>query len=154
MDLQLGNIFRYFGVAFILLAAATVTLMISWVVSLFLLIPAIMLFFVKSGIEVDSANLKFRKYDVLFGKKMGRWNTFSAADSAFLKRTNVAQNMNSRGTSVTTNVKTFDVVLKSGDVLTEIHEFKNYQQALLLFNFLKNSCGLSSKNFMEERVGI
>jgi len=152
LDINLGVIYKYFRSSLFLFSVGIALIWFYWILSIPVIIISIYLFQIKSGIHIDSEKMIFRKYDVLLGKKYGKWIELRNVELVVLRRASDAQTMNSRGTTITTNVKTFDVLLKSGDEMTEIHDFKDYKTAFNVLNYLKIECSLKTRNLFQEQM--
>ena len=150
-NISLGMTFRYITLSLILFIGGGFSLLLSTFLALPLMILAILLFTVKSGIAVESDTMRFRKYDLMLGNKIGRWHKLGKEDKVTLRQSRIDQNMNSRGTTVTTRVRTYDVVVHSGGKEKEVHEFTDYNKARKLYNMFTGGCGLEGRNLEEER---
>ncbi|MEQ8325290.1 MAG: hypothetical protein RIC15_12035 [Vicingaceae bacterium] len=148
-QINLGMTYRHTFIAIILIVLGGLSFFLHWILSLLLMALAVLFFTAKSVFEVDGINMRFRKSDVFLHKKFGIWRVFSAEDKVLLTRTREAQTMNSRGTSVTSNVKTFDVLLDSSQGRIELHEFGNYQNAKELYNLFTMDCKLQGIDLLE-----
>ena len=143
--------YRYITPSLILFVAGGFAFLLSYFLAIPLILISLLLFTIKSGISVDAEKMKYRKYDEVLGQRLGSWRKLRSEDKVTLKQTRVDQNMNSRGTSVTTRVRTYDVILHSDGVEKEVHEFTDYSKARKLYNMFTGGCGLEGRNLEEER---
>ena len=123
--------------AFIIIAA--------YFIGIYYLIPgilvamlALLLFLIKSGLEIDTSKEEIRSYKSLFNIRFGKWIHLDDIQSATLKYTHEFQLMNSRGTSTNVRTITFDLVLKKEDLNEiKVHEFTEYKMARQVCNKLE-----------------
>ena len=123
--------------AFIIIAAYFIGIYYL-IAGLLLAVFAILLFFIKSGLEIDTSKKQIRSYKSLFNIRFGNWVNLNKIRSATLNYTHEFQVMNSRGTSTNVRTITFDLILinETRDEI-KIYEFTDYKMARQACNALE-----------------
>ncbi len=112
---------------------------------------AILLLFVKSGIEIDVSKKLIREYKSIFNFKLGPWLEVMNYRKILLKYTRESQVMNSRGRSTSVNTRTFDLILiDENEVETPIYEFSKYKMAMRVCRQLEYSFNMVIKDEYKE----
>lgn len=105
---------------------------------LLLAVFAILLFFIKSGFEIDGSKKQIRSYKSLFNIRFGQWINLNKITNVTLKYAREFQVMNSRGTSTNVRTITFDLILldeKKDEI--KVYEFTEYKMAKQVCNKLE-----------------
>lgn len=110
-------------------------------------LSAILLFFIKSGFEIDSSKKQIRSYKSLLNIRFGKWTHLDEVHSATLKYSREFQVMNSRGTSTNVRTITFDLILinENSDEI-KIYEFTEYKMAKQVCNQIEKILDLNIKD--------
>ena len=124
---------------------AAFVIIVAYFIGVYYLIPgilvglsAILLFLIKSGLEIDTSKKQIRSYKSLFNIRIGKWIDLDKIQSATLKYTREFQVMNSRGTSTNVRTVTFDLILinENKDEI-KTYEFTEYKMARQVCNKLE-----------------
>ena len=123
----------------------------AYFIGIYYLIPgilvailALLLFFIKTGLEIDTSKNQIRSYKSLYNIRFGKWIHLNEIQSATLKYTHEFQLMNSRGTSTNVRTITFDLILineKWNEI--KIHEFTEYKMARQVCNKLEKMLNMN-----------
>jgi hypothetical protein len=121
------------------------------------------LFFVKSGMQIDTDGRRYRKYADYLGKKFGAWNTFVPCSKVVLQLSvesqSVANYFMVGGTGMGANGRTtfksvtYDIMLV--DQLGErmiFHEFMKYKVAREAVSAIANSLQLEYTDRVAEKL--
>lgn len=129
VDIPEGNTNEYLvhGVFAIILGG--ILLLVSWVFTLLLVVLAVVLFRVRSGIEIDLAGRRVRVYRIIGTGKYGSWIDARPYQGIELRYTNESQVMSSRATSTNVRVRTYDLTFigVGGEYL--FHDFTDHAKA-------------------------
>jgi len=120
--------------------------------SLLLVLVAVLLVAMRSGVQIDVVGKRARVYKS-FGKwKYGTWIDLEQFDHVRLKYTQESQVMNARSITNTHTVKTYDLIFRtpSGQE-TEFHDFSKYPLARRALKVLVEELGYSYVDGVQER---
>jgi len=113
---------------------------------------AVVLLFIKSGVDISISERYIRSYVSVFGFKFGDKVDFNKVESVELSYIRESQIMNSRGTSTNVRVRSHTLKLSSRDKDIKIHEFTDYKIAKKVCNQLEKSMNLVVKDEYSEIV--
>lgn len=123
-----------------------------WVVGALLVILSIVFACVQSGIEIDPTTKSIRVFRKVAFLKKGRWISLESVESLFLMYNQGATLLQSRGSAVTSRVKSYSLYLIAIDSKkTEFHEFTDYQKAVETLQALHSLFDLPFTNEVEEK---
>lgn len=94
IDIKEGNTSTYVIPAVALLIAGGITTVFIPFIGLPILAIGISLFFVGSGVEIDTAGCRFRKYANYFGMKIGPWHKLTPCVQVVLQLSVESQSIN------------------------------------------------------------
>jgi hypothetical protein len=125
-----GYTFNYFFYSLPLIALGLFMLSIHFSITIFFFIPAIGLLFDKTGTCFDKENRKIGRYSSLLGNTTTNWTDIKNYNKAVLSFEFINQKMNSRGTSVTSRIKSFELKFSNNEGNSNLfHTYTNYKIA-------------------------
>ena len=119
---------------------------------LLLVLVAVLLIALRSGVQIDVEGKRIRVYKSLGKWKSGTWLDLSQFDHVRLKYTQESQVMNARSITNTHTIKTYDLIFRTpAGTETEFHDFSKYQQARQALKILVEEFGYSYVDGVQER---
>ena len=120
--------------------------------SLLLVLVAVLLVAMRSGVQIDVAGKRIRVYKS-FGKwRAGKWIDLEQFDHVRLKYTRESQVMNARSITNTHTVKTYDLIFRTPEGKeTEFHDFSKYPLARRALMVMVEEFGYSYVDSIQER---
>ena len=121
-------------------------------ITVVLVLVAILLVVMRSGVEVDVSGKRIRVYKS-FGKwRYGTWIDLEQFDHVRIKYTKESQVMNARSITNTHRVKTFDLIFRTpGGAETEFHDFTDYALARRAMIHLVNELAFDFDDGVQDR---
>lgn len=121
-------------------------------VAAMLLIVAVLLMLVKSGIEISIESKRMRVYKSIFKLKVGFWINLKTINKSVLRLTNQSHELMSRGGARTYTTKTWDLFLidNSGKAI-EFHNFTNRGLTIKTLSALKRHLGIEILDEVKRR---
>jgi hypothetical protein len=163
IDIKEGNTNTFAIPAVGVLIAGLICLLIGPLVGFPIMALGISLFFVKSGMQIDTDGRRYRKYADYFGKKFGTWGTFIPCTKVVLQLSVESQSVGNYfmvgGTGMGANGRTtfksvtYDIMLT--DQLGErliFHEFMKYKAARQAVSAIADALQLEYTDRVAEKL--
>ncbi len=146
-DFNLGYILAKLVPAFFIGIPGIIFVFFVPALGIILLAISICLLCLRSGIEIDVANKRIRKYSALNKWKIGEWISLAAFNHILLDYTFEVKHISSRAGSHTTQLKSFELIFsnKSDDPLP-FYEFTDYKTAREVRDFLVKNFNMSCED--------
>lgn len=130
IDIPEGRLNDYLVHGFFVAIAGAILFLVHWSLTMVMLLVAIALFRVSSGMEIDPAGKRIRKYKALGKVRSGSWLNIGQYDTLSIRYTNESQTMGGRGPELTVRVRTYDLYLIGSNGASQLfHEFTDYAKA-------------------------
>lgn len=124
-----GYTFYQFPIFLVLLITGIGGMFIIWYVGLLLFLFSFLFLFAKTGIAIDTKHRKIARYNELFRKRYYTWYDLKNANEAFIDYEKDSSKMNSRGSSLTTQLKLFPMYFIEHKKV-KFFEFTDHQYAI------------------------
>lgn len=152
IDIPEGRMNDYLVHGLFVLIGGGILALVHWSLTVFMVVLAVALFSVRSGIEIDLEGRRARVYKALGGLRFGAWHNLAAYSNIDVRYTNEAQVMNSRGSSTNVRVRTYDLHFTNNEgALILFHEFTDYAKALKCAKLMAKHWSLAFIDEVEER---
>lgn len=130
IDIPEGRLNDYLVHGFFVAIAGAILFLVHWSLTMVMLLVAIALFRVSSGMEIDPAGKRIRIYKALGKVRSGSWLNIGQYDTLSIRYTNESQTMGGRGPELTVRVRTYDLYLIGSNGASQLfHEFTDYAKA-------------------------
>lgn len=130
IDIPEGRLNDYLVHGFFVAIAGAILFLVHWSLTIVMLLVAIALFRVSSGMEIDPAGKRIRIYKALGKVRSGSWLNIGQYDTLSIRYTNESQTMGGRGPELTVRVRTYDLYLIGSNGASQLfHEFTDYAKA-------------------------
>ncbi len=150
-EIKLGFTYEFVVHAIISIIIGGVCSLVNGIVAILLIAVGITLFFIRTGINIDKAKGRVRKYYAVFSMRVGYCIYINQVKIIELKRKNESEGLQHRAGQNTIENKTYDIILiDSTGFSIELSEFKIYTTATNVLNLIADTFSLKSKNKVEE----
>lgn len=130
IDIPEGRLNDYLVHGFFVAIAGAILFLVHWSLTMVMLLVAIALFRVSSGMEIDPAGKRIRIYKAMGKVRSGSWLNIGQYDTLSIRYTNESQTMGGRGPELTVRVRTYDLYLIGSNGASQLfHEFTDYAKA-------------------------
>lgn len=130
IDIPEGRMNDYLVHGFFVLVGGGILLLVHWSLAVLMVVLAVALFSVRSGIEIDLEGRRARVYKALGSLRFGAWQNVAAYRTIAIRFTNEAQVMNSRGSSTNVRVRTYDLHFANNEGAGLLfHDFSDHAKA-------------------------
>lgn len=130
IDIPEGRLNDYLVHGFFVAIAGAILFLVHWSLTIVMLLVALALFRVSSGMEIDPAGKRIRIYKALGKFRSGSWLSIGQYDTLSIRYTNESQTMGGRGPELTVRVRTYDLYLIGSNGASQLfHEFTDYAKA-------------------------
>jgi len=146
-----GFTFEYSTYAYIFIFVGLVNFWFYIYLAIGLVILGLIIFLIRTGIQVKLSEQKIRTYNELFGFKIGDWSDLTQVEQIELNYTSNAKAEKKHGEVEDFDNEDFEIVLRlKNDSLLELVNFGDYKLAKENFTWLIDTLKLPSKNIVEE----
>jgi hypothetical protein len=151
IDIPEGRVNDYLVHGFFMLLAAGILLLVHWALTVLLVVVAVGLFRVSSGIEIEVAGCKARVYKRLGTFRIGTWRSTVGYQRIMILYTNESQVMNSRGSSTNVRARTYDLQFANNEGARMLfHEFTDHAKAVTCAELMAKHWSLALTDEVQE----
>lgn len=152
IDIPEGRLNDFLVHGFFVAVAGAILSLVHWSITVLLLVLAITLFRVRSGIEIDPTGRRIRVYKGLGNFRVGIWLSIGRYDTVAIRYTNESQHMGGRGPELTVRVRTYDLHLNGPNGASHLfHEFTDYSKARFCSETLARLWSMTISDDVQER---
>lgn len=151
LGVDFGYTFEYFIPGVLVTIIGGVSMLANIIAGLIALFVGISMLLIKTGIEIDIEIKAVRKYYALFSIHFGGWMFIPRFPLLLLKFTHTSKVMESRASTRTSHLKTYDLVFSDGNNNEqELNDFKTYEQALKIATWISQNLSVTFKDEVKE----